>query len=181
MWSSRIILFYFFVPVIFLIFESTSVSSLSLRSFWKEEARTWCRKSLISNSGVSTHPFCLLQVAWCKYGFILVQTFCPALSCGAVLLSAGQVLGPESLRCDRQFLFGTPAARAHCHHCFSDWMCSGQSHVFFSLRLSLRFFFLHAFHFWWNKFLSCSSSFAGMNLTCVVRTHLFQRACAEML
>lgn len=27
-------------------------------------------------------------------------------------------------------------------------------------------FFLHAFHFWWNTFLSCSSGFADMNLTC---------------
>lgn len=58
---------------------------------------------------------------------ILLKIFCPALSSGNVLLSTEQVLGPESFLCDRQFLFRTPAARAHCAHCFSDGTCSGQS------------------------------------------------------
>lgn len=92
------------------------------------------------------HLSSLLQVAQCKCSSILLKTLCPALSTGYVLLSTGQILGPESFRCDRQFLFWTPAAGAHCSHCFSAWLCSGQCHhVIFSLHLSLWlvFFFFY--------------------------------------
>lgn len=119
-------------------------------------------------------PILLTSCRWAqgKDCVPLLKTFCPALSCGHALLSTGQVVGPASFQCDRQFLVRTPAAWAQCDHCFSDWACSGHSHhIFFSLHLSLCFFFfyffpLHAFHVWWNKCLSCSSGFAGMNLMC---------------
>lgn len=141
-------------------------------------------RSFTSNIGASMHPSSLLQVAHrCQCHFLLLKTSCPALSSGTVLSSAGQVLGPKSFQCDRRFLFKTPAAQAHCNHCFSDGTGSGQSLIYFRQPLSLWLFSCMHFIFDGINFCLVLLVLLIMNLTCAGGSYelVFRGVHAEML
>lgn len=76
--SIRIMLRYFSATVVYLIFETTNVASLSFGSSGQEEAGTWCHKSLVSNWWDERASFLSLTGGSVQVSYYLVENL---LSC----------------------------------------------------------------------------------------------------